>query len=275
MGNWANTTGETVDVADVAAGYSWSVGDEVRTGTNTDLALTTDPPLPGQFWYGSFGGEHPALSVVSPLATVPGFGAGEGVSSVMSTTEIPCEVEERKLNVFCGQVKVHRFVPISPDGDFIDTAGVGLQFVVETLDGIDIETGVATQEETGANEPFEIRFVTNLANAEPGNYRWAVRDLITRSPIAFGDYCVSYVPKPGDPVVGAEDSFCFTVTHQVTGVPLEGALVTVTDSAGEIVATAKTDESGNVGFPLDPGMYRGEFFFEDYKFEPYQFEVPE
>ena len=60
MSNWAYTTGLITNSADVADGYQWSVGDDTRVGTNTDLIPSADPPAPGEFWYGTFGGTIPA-----------------------------------------------------------------------------------------------------------------------------------------------------------------------------------------------------------------------
>ena len=269
MSNWADTTGDTVDVADVAAGYSWSVGDEVRIGTNTALSLPTAPPLPGQFWYGTFGGEQPALSAVDPSANVPVFGPGEAVLVDGPMPEFECSDVIHTVCANTGETKTHCFTPVDEGGNPIDLMGSPLVFVVERGDRVDTETGLAAQDP----DTLKVSFEATQAHDNEGTFPFAVRMVSGNRLVGRGDIVVSYAPDIGSPQF--ENGFCFTVTHEITGDPLENALVTVTDSTGEIVATPRTDKNGDVSGPLPAGMYTAEFFFEDFKFEPYHFEVPE
>ena len=165
------------------------------------------------------------------------------------TTEIPCELDARQLSASCGQIKTIRIVPIGPNDEIIDVTGMTLQFVVEDAMGIDIETGPAIQTDENADPPFEIQFTTQVANLDPGEYRWAVREVSTMSPVAYGSYAVNDIPKPGAPTAPAGSSFCVRVTNS-TGQIVEGATVTVTDDTGAFVASGLSDELGLVSFAV-------------------------
>ena len=165
------------------------------------------------------------------------------------TMEIPCELNDRQLSVSCGQTKTIRFVPIGPDDEIIDVSGMSLQFVVEDSLGIDVETGPAIQADENADTPFELQFTTQAANLHPGDYRWAVRELTTMSPIAYGSYAVNDIPKPGSPAAPAGSSFCVRVTNS-TGQIVEGATVTLTDDTGAFVASGLSNELGLVSFAV-------------------------
>ena len=165
------------------------------------------------------------------------------------TTEIPCELNARQLSASCGQIKTIRFVPIGPDNEIIDVSGMSLQFVVEDSMGIDVETGPAIQSDENADPPFELQFTTQAANLDPGQYRWAVRELSTMSPIAYGSYVVNDIPKPGSPAAPAGSSFCVRVTNS-TGQIVEGATVTLTDATGAFVASGLSNELGLVSFAV-------------------------
>ena len=165
------------------------------------------------------------------------------------TTEIPCELNDRQLSASCGQIKTIRFVPIGPDNEIIDVNGMLLQFVVENQQGIDIETGPAIQSDENAEPPFELQFTTQAANLDPGDYRWAVREVSTMSPVAYGSYAVNDIPKPGSPAAPAGSSFCVRVTNS-TGQIVEGATVTLTDAIGAFVASGLSNELGLVSFAV-------------------------
>ena len=72
---WASTTGSTVAESDVANGYAWDVG---NVGANIDIAPSSDPPVAGDGWYGTFGGQHPAASAVSAGLVLPNGETGTG-----------------------------------------------------------------------------------------------------------------------------------------------------------------------------------------------------
>ena len=77
---WEKTTGTTVAESNAAAGYAWAIG---NVGTNAEFLLPTDAPQPGEFWYGTFGGEQPANSAVDPLVTIPGYGLGTAQPAII------------------------------------------------------------------------------------------------------------------------------------------------------------------------------------------------
>ena len=193
---WDNTTGTTVAESDAAAGYAWAIG---NVGTNEEFALPTDAPQPGEFWYGTFGGEQPANAAVDPLATIPGYGQGTGqLAAIEPTTEIPCDPTPRRLTVPCGQQKTHRVEGVvDENGAPIDTGDEELSFVVERANGIDIETGPATMVEPGV-----FIFDVDLASQTPGEYRWAIRTRDRGAVVVYGnvgDYVVLDIAKEGNP----------------------------------------------------------------------------
>jgi len=188
------------------------------------------------------------------------------VGAIGPGLEFECSDVVHSVCANTGETRTHCFTPVDEDGNPIDLMGASLVFVVERGDRVDTETGSAEQDP----DTLKVSFTATQAHDNEGTFPFAVRMVSGNRLVGKGEIVVSYAPTMGSPQ--AEDSFCFTVSHQITEAPLEGALVTVSN-AGEIVATAKTDENGNVGFPLPPGMYQAEFFFEDYKFEPHSFEV--
>ena len=143
---WDNTTGTTVAESNAAAGYAWAIG---NVGTNEEFVLPTDAPQPGEFWYGTFGGEQPANAAVDPLATIPGYGQGTAqLAAIEPTTEIPCDPTPRRLTVACGQQKTHRVEGVvDENGAPIDTGDSTLEYVVEDGTGRDFGTGSATMAE--------------------------------------------------------------------------------------------------------------------------------
>lgn len=72
---WANSTGETVDQADVALGYVYGPAGNLLTGAN-DSITSTDPAMPPANWSGSFGMELPAPTAVAIGVAIPGVGVG-------------------------------------------------------------------------------------------------------------------------------------------------------------------------------------------------------
>ena len=167
--------------------------------------------------------------------------------TVAATTEIPCDLEPKTLFASCGQIKTHRIVPTNEDGVAIDTQGVDLTFIIEDQEGFDIETGTATQNPPvgnlllGADDVgSEIMFVSQTANDMPGEYRFAVRDVATNSPICFGVLNVRYIPKTGDPTPTTPDTkgVCIRIGNQQDGTPIEGATVRVTQDLAGLIQVA-------------------------------------
>ena len=189
--------------------------------------------------------------------------------TVAATTEIPCDLEPKTLFASCGQIKTHRIVPTNEDGVAIDTQGVDLTFIIEDQEGFDIETGTATQNPPvgnlllGADDVgSEIMFVSQTANDMSGEYRFAVRETATNSPICFGVLIVRYVPKVGDPTPTTDDpDFPSKITVCLQGDggnPIRGALIFAsTDQAGaDIVDVTISDQAGNAEFTgLEIGSY--------------------
>jgi len=259
---------ETVATSSVVEDHAWGDPVDQLTGTNADLEPTTDASVPDTSPARLWNFTQPALPAVDPSATVPGYGPGEAVP--VTDLEFECSDIVHSVCANTGETKTHCFTPVDEDGNPIDLMGASLVFVVERGDRVDTETGSATQ----APDTLKVSFTATQAHEREGTFPFAVRMVSGNRLVGKGEIVVSYAPSIGSPESSpeVEDSFCFTVTHQITEVPLEGALVTVTQ-AGEIVSTAKTDANGDVSVPLPAGMYVAEFFFEDYKFEPYPFEV--
>ena len=74
---WANSTGETVDQADVALGYVYGPAGNQLTGEN-DTITSTDPTMTPANWSGSFGMQQPAPTAVAVGVAIPGIGVGVG-----------------------------------------------------------------------------------------------------------------------------------------------------------------------------------------------------
>lgn len=252
----AITLYDLVPTGNVVAGHGYGDPAALSFGTNPDFAPTTDPARPDLGLAGIIGWTQPAAAAVDPAVVVPGFGVGTAQPAVIPpTTEIPCDLEPKTLNASCGQIKTHRIVPVNQSGAAIDTQGVALAFVIEDKAGFDIETGIAIQNPP-VDDPLlaagdvgsEIRFTSQVANDNPGVYHFAVRDVVTNSPICFGDLNVRYVPKIGDPmpVTKGTKGVCIRIGNQQDGSPIEGATVRVTqDKAGLIqVAAFLTNADG-------------------------------
>lgn len=182
------------------------------------------------------------------------------------TTEIPCDLEPKTLFASCGQVKTHRIVPTNEDGVAIDTQGVDLTFVIEDQNEFDLETGVATQNppvgdpSLGADDVgSEIIFTSTTANDRPGEYRFAVRDVETNSPVCFGVLIVRYVPKIGGPVSTVvtpskdPNNFELCITDNNDN-PLSDATVV-------ICTKQTTGPDGLVNFNLSEGEYTAEIIY--------------
>ena len=176
---------------------------------------------------------------------------------IPTVTDIPCDLEPKTLNASCGQIKTHRIVPTNEEGAAIDVQGVPLVFVIENQEGFDLETGPATQKPP-VGDPLlgiddvgsEVMFTSQAANDKPGEYRFAVRDKATNSPICFGVLIVRYIPKVGDPMPETPDNkgVCIRIRNQQNGEPIGGATVRITqDIDGLIlVATFLSDADGIV-----------------------------
>ena len=168
------------------------------------------------------------------------------VEPIPPTTEIPCDLTSKTINASCSQIKTHRFVPVNSEGAAIDTQGVGLMFVIEDQAGFDLETGTAFQNPP-VGDPLladgdvgsEVRFTSQAANDVPGEYRFAVRDVVSNSPIGFGVLIVSYVPKAGNPTQTADTKgVCIRIGNQQDGTAIEGATVRVTEDVEGLIQVA-------------------------------------
>ena len=77
---WANSTGETVDQADVALGYVYGPAGNQLTGSNNTIT-STDPTVAPANWSGSFGMEQPAPTAVAIGVAIPGVGVGTATAT--------------------------------------------------------------------------------------------------------------------------------------------------------------------------------------------------
>ena len=256
---WADSLAPLVDPSEVAAGYQYGPINRPVFGTNEGIT-SDDPPVVPESWMGTFCGLLPAPSAVAEGVVISGVGVGTAEVAAV-TTDIPCDLEPKKLYASCGQIKTHRIVPVNEDGAAIDVQGVPLTFVIEDQEGYDLETGTATQNPPvgdpllGADDVgSEIMFTSQAANDMPGEYRFAVRDTATNSPVCFGELIVRYVPKIGDPMPTTDAPDCpskFSVCLQGNGgKPIRGAIVFAsTDQAGlEIEDVTISDQAGNAEF---------------------------
>ena len=182
---------------------------------------------------------------------LPNGEIGTGQQASIEFDEIPCDFSDHSLTVACGQAKTFVFTAAGPDGELIDVRDRTLVFVVESQNGIDIETGPAIQ-----NDDLEIRFSTQVANGNPRLLRWSVRDDETGTPIRFGSYRVLDIAKSGvSPPSFVTPTSCHSVTvNDGNGIPISGVCVDVTSDAmgAALIATGRTDSFGVFEFKMDP-----------------------
>ena len=192
-------------------------------------------------------------------------------SVVEPTTEIPCDPTPRRLTVACGYRKQHRIENVvDENGAAIDTGGEALSFIVETANGVDVETGPATMLEPGI-----FIFDVDLASRTPGEYRWAIRTVDRGAVVVYGDagdYVVLDIAKEGDPFGSSESSVCVSVTSG--GQPLEGATVVATDIVTNDRFAVVVGSEGLAFFNLPVGTYDFQPFIESFEFgDPVRREV--
>ena len=243
----AITLYELVPTDNVVVGHGYGDPASLSFGTATDFASTTDPVRADLGLAGIIGWTQPAAAAVDPTVVVPGYGLGTAQPAVIPpTTDIPCDLTSKTINASCSQIKTHRIVPVNSEGAAIDTQGVGLMFVIEDQAGFDIETGTAIQNPP-VDDPLlaagdvgsEVRFTSQAANDVPGEYGFAVRDVVSNSPICFGVLIVSYVPKVGNPTETADTKgVCIRIGNQQDGTAIEGATVRVTEDVDGLIQVA-------------------------------------
>jgi hypothetical protein len=147
---------------------------------------------------------------------------------------------------------VREIVPVAVSGRVVDANGDGVAGVTVVVDGTEL-TAV-----TGSDGRYLFDRV------EPGDY-----DVRVVTPVGYSTdddtRAISVAEGTEEPIeIPADDDFVLVenadlggvVTSPATGVGVVGALVTVTDAGGEVVATTTTRPLGEYTIPrLSPGEY--------------------
>ena len=180
---------------DVAAGTVYGYTGNELTGSATDLASGSGVQrLKGRVpvWY--------MLGARAPSADATRLGVPTGVLGVLGNNDrLPAlQVADGRfsptainLTAFVGETKTHTIVPRDTSGAPIDTGGVQLEYVIETTDGTDVQTGEITQDA----DTYEISIPTGTANETVQLLRYSVRVASTGVVVAYGRYSVAAVAE--------------------------------------------------------------------------------
>lgn len=196
---------------DVAAGTVYGYTGSELTGSATDLASGSGVQrLKGRVpvWY--------MLGARAPAADATRLGVPTGVLGVLGNNDrLPAlQVADGRFNstainltAFVGETKTHTIVPRDTSGAPIDTGGVQLEYVIEKLNGEDVQSGSTTSDDeplTQDADTLRIKIEPTTANASAGVLRYSVRVASTGGVIAYGRYSVAAVAEEGGPAADLE-----------------------------------------------------------------------